>query len=228
MEIVGCDVLVTVDDSIRDPEPEVVNQRRLLWILELIYSRPDVAGCKCTHLFFFLVTVGEAKPFFNACIYFSARPNYIQIAPMNSCKRAPRVLPVVTTTSETVNACRLFLFMTGAMNSNNTQPPLPLLLPGVYKQICQGASSPPQTGESFTVPLSGLTLIGTSWFDSHSDVLEVELGGGLSRVAADSEVATDNEGFAQEWFDEDFGLSRTRQEAEELRLQQLQIEQEAS
>nr|CAD7425279.1 unnamed protein product [Timema monikensis] len=112
MEIVRCDVLVTVNDSIRDPEPEVVNQRRLLWILELIYSRPDVAGCK--------------------------------------------------------------------------------------------------------FGIAG---------DRH---IRVELGGGLSRVAADSEVATDNEGFAQEWFDEDFGLSRTRQEAEELRLQQLQIEQEAN
>nr|CAD7257627.1 unnamed protein product [Timema shepardi] len=136
MEIVRCDVLVNVNDSIRYPEPEVVNQRRLLWILELIYSRPDVAGCKCTHLFFSSSLSGKRN--------------------------------------------------------------------------------------------SGLTVIGTSWFDSHSDVLEVELGGGLSRVAADSEVATDNEGFAQEWFDEDFGLSRTRQEAEELRLQQLQIEQEAS
>jgi hypothetical protein len=31
-----------------------------------------------------------------------------------------------------------------------------------------------------------------------------------------------------EWFDEDYGLSHTRREAEELRLQQLQIEQEVS
>lgn len=31
-----------------------------------------------------------------------------------------------------------------------------------------------------------------------------------------------------EWFDEDYGLSNTRREAEELRLQQLQIEQEVS
>ncbi|PSN52150.1 hypothetical protein C0J52_06468 [Blattella germanica] len=34
--------------------------------------------------------------------------------------------------------------------------------------------------------------------------------------------------FSQEWFEDDFGLSTTRREAEELRLQQLQIEQEAS
>lgn len=32
----------------------------------------------------------------------------------------------------------------------------------------------------------------------------------------------------QEWFDEDFGLTKTRREAEALRLQQLQIEQEVS
>lgn len=36
------------------------------------------------------------------------------------------------------------------------------------------------------------------------------------------------EGPDSEWFDEDYGLSRTRREAEELRLQQLQIEQEVS
>ncbi|XP_069686677.1 uncharacterized protein [Periplaneta americana] len=34
------------------------------------------------------------------------------------------------------------------------------------------------------------------------------------------------DGSSQEWFDEDFGLSHTRRVAEELRLQQLQIEQE--
>jgi len=36
------------------------------------------------------------------------------------------------------------------------------------------------------------------------------------------------EGPENEWFDEDYGLSHTRREAEELRLQQLQIEQEVS
>jgi hypothetical protein len=36
------------------------------------------------------------------------------------------------------------------------------------------------------------------------------------------------EGPDSEWFDEDYGLSHTRREAEELRLQQLQIEQEVS
>lgn len=36
------------------------------------------------------------------------------------------------------------------------------------------------------------------------------------------------EGLDNEWFDEDYGLSNTRREAEELRLQQLQIEQEVS
>lgn len=40
------------------------------------------------------------------------------------------------------------------------------------------------------------------------------------------ENAVDSEGFSQEWFDEDFGLTRSRREAEELRRQQLQIEQE--
>jgi hypothetical protein len=38
----------------------------------------------------------------------------------------------------------------------------------------------------------------------------------------------DEDGFGQEWFDDDFGLSKSRREAEELRLQQLQIEQEVS
>jgi hypothetical protein len=36
------------------------------------------------------------------------------------------------------------------------------------------------------------------------------------------------EGLDNEWFDEDYGLSHTRREAAELRLQQLQIEQEVS
>lgn len=40
------------------------------------------------------------------------------------------------------------------------------------------------------------------------------------------ENVMDSEGFSQEWFDEDFGLTRSRREAEELRRQQLQIEQE--
>ncbi|XP_068081850.1 centrosome-associated protein 350 [Anabrus simplex] len=53
---------------------------------------------------------------------------------------------------------------------------------------------------------------------------EVELGVGLS--AGGEPDGADNEGFAQEWFDDDFGLSHTRREAEELRLQQLQIEHE--
>lgn len=40
------------------------------------------------------------------------------------------------------------------------------------------------------------------------------------------ENVVDSEGFSQEWFDEDFGLTRSRREAEELRRQQIQIEQE--
>lgn len=42
------------------------------------------------------------------------------------------------------------------------------------------------------------------------------------------ENALDSEGCSQEWFDEDFGLTRSRREAEELRRQQLQIEQEVN
>nr|CAD7438352.1 unnamed protein product [Timema bartmani] len=235
MEIVWCDVRVTVNDSIRDPEPEVVNQRCLLWILELIYSRPNVAGCKYTNLFFPRVSIYPL-----ALITF-------QIAP----KRAPRVLPVVTTTSEIINACRLFLFMTGAMNSNNTQPSRPLFLACINKSAGRQLTStdwgvihydPDAILEEILNDDPDFVLPNTDseYSDAPSErndhntdreieyCLPVELGGGLSRVAADSEVATDNEGFAQEWFDEDFGLSRTRQEAEDLRLQQLQIEQEAS
>lgn len=36
----------------------------------------------------------------------------------------------------------------------------------------------------------------------------------------------DSDGVSQEWFDEDFGLTRRKQEAEELHRQQLLIEQE--
>ncbi|KAJ9595579.1 hypothetical protein L9F63_013247, partial [Diploptera punctata] len=36
----------------------------------------------------------------------------------------------------------------------------------------------------------------------------------------------DNEGFSQDWFEDDYDLTNTRREAELLRLQQLQIEQE--
>jgi hypothetical protein len=39
---------------------------------------------------------------------------------------------------------------------------------------------------------------------------------------------SDNEGFSREWFNEDCGYIYSRQETEELQLQQLQIEQEAS
>lgn len=44
------------------------------------------------------------------------------------------------------------------------------------------------------------------------------------------EIPTSGEidGLDNEWFDEDYGLSHTRREAAELRLQQLQIEQEVS
>ena len=45
-------------------------------------------------------------------------------------------------------------------------------------------------------------------------------------MGLEGENALDSEGFSQEWFDEDFGLTRSRREAEELRRQQLQIEQE--
>lgn len=45
-------------------------------------------------------------------------------------------------------------------------------------------------------------------------------------MGMEGENALDSEGFSQEWFDEDFGLTRSRREAEELRRQQLQIEQE--
>lgn len=38
-------------------------------------------------------------------------------------------------------------------------------------------------------------------------------------------VSGDNDTFAQEWFDDDYGLGRNP-EAEELRLQQLKIEHE--
>lgn len=48
----------------------------------------------------------------------------------------------------------------------------------------------------------------------------------LSASGGSALEGADNEGFTQDWFDEDFGLSSTRREAEELRLQQLQIEQE--
>ncbi|KAK6627421.1 hypothetical protein RUM44_009898 [Polyplax serrata] len=53
--------------------------------------------------------------------------------------------------------------------------------------------------------------------------------GQLKQVLSYSDVCQTREKtetFGQEWFDDDFGLSRTRREAEELRLQQLQIEQE--
>lgn len=36
----------------------------------------------------------------------------------------------------------------------------------------------------------------------------------------------DSDGVSQEWFDEDFGLTRRKKEAEELHRQQLLIEQE--
>lgn len=55
-------------------------------------------------------------------------------------------------------------------------------------------------------------------FQIHVDITSNELTSQQSDVDA----------FGQEWFDEDFGLSRTRKEAEALRLQQLQIEQEVS
>jgi hypothetical protein len=51
----------------------------------------------------------------------------------------------------------------------------------------------------------------------------VELG--LSNAEPEG---SDNEGFSEEWFDEDCGFIYSRQEGEELQLQQLQIEQEAS
>ncbi|PSN52152.1 hypothetical protein C0J52_06458 [Blattella germanica] len=53
-------------------------------------------------------------------------------------------------------------------------------------------------------------------------MIQVELG--LS--TSGEPEGTDNEGFSQEWYEDDFDISNTRREAEELRLQQLQIEQE--
>lgn len=52
--------------------------------------------------------------------------------------------------------------------------------------------------------------------------VDINVGGG---AVNGSSSGTDNEGF---WFDEEIGLGRTRREAEELRLQQLQIEQEVN
>ncbi|KAL0280288.1 UNVERIFIED_CONTAM: hypothetical protein PYX00_001629 [Menopon gallinae] len=51
--------------------------------------------------------------------------------------------------------------------------------------------------------------------------LKVEVNGSES-----TPQAATVEAYGQEWFDDDFGLSRSRREAEELRVQQLQIEQE--
>lgn len=62
---------------------------------------------------------------------------------------------------------------------------------------------------------------------------QVDLGVKEEEAAPRAEVAERDQGdgeegatAAQDWFDEDFGLTSTRREAEELRLQQLQIEQE--
>jgi hypothetical protein len=51
----------------------------------------------------------------------------------------------------------------------------------------------------------------------------VELG-----LSSEEPGGTDNQGFSQEWFDENCSFSASRQETEELQLQELQIEQEAS
>lgn len=50
----------------------------------------------------------------------------------------------------------------------------------------------------------------------------------LGLSTSEGPEGSDNEGFSQEWFDEDYGFSGLGQEAEELQLRQLQIEQEAS
>lgn len=57
-------------------------------------------------------------------------------------------------------------------------------------------------------------------FYTASNPVDVNVGVG---VVNGGSSGADNEGF---WFDEDIGIGRTRREAEELRLQQLQIEQE--
>ncbi|XP_069686674.1 centrosome-associated protein 350-like [Periplaneta americana] len=59
-----------------------------------------------------------------------------------------------------------------------------------------------------------------AWFDCCRR--DVELG--LSENGEPE--GNDNEAFSHEWFDENFVLSDTQREAEQLRLQQLQIEQE--
>jgi hypothetical protein len=50
----------------------------------------------------------------------------------------------------------------------------------------------------------------------------------LELSTSEQPAGSDNEGFSQEWFEEDYGFSDTELEAEELRLRQLEIEQEAS
>ena len=54
--------------------------------------------------------------------------------------------------------------------------------------------------------------------------MQVELG--LS--TSEEPQGTDNAAFSQEWFEDDYDLRNTRREAEQLRLQQLQIEQEVN
>ncbi|KAK3918754.1 Centrosome-associated protein 350 [Frankliniella fusca] len=63
--------------------------------------------------------------------------------------------------------------------------------------------------------------------NSHEKAMKNDVGKATETpMGLIGEHTIDSEGFAQEWFDEDFGLTRSRREAEELRRQQLQIEQE--
>lgn len=60
------------------------------------------------------------------------------------------------------------------------------------------------------------------WFCVQVDLQE----GPKEDKTEDTKKESKDDSGQQEWFDEDFGLSSSRKEAEELRLQQLQIEQE--
>ncbi|CAB3364045.1 Hypothetical predicted protein [Cloeon dipterum] len=82
-------------------------------------------------------------------------------------------------------------------------------VPGVCEEILSAASP---------IVIAPLTLL-----------QKVDLQEGLKEnktEAPPKEQEAGKDDPTQEWFDEDFGLSNTRKEAEQLRLQQLQIEQE--